>query len=164
MPDYIDPQGRHIGRLTILYASETAPPDGSELDPASYERVGLLASNTVSINGENVTPQDKETDFWNSSLVTGANYEVPLEGNRPITDDPGLALIRQSATTGSVIYWLRLTLDPDTDTALEGSQAAYGQAQATSYEEEDPADDVATYSATLVGQGPLTYETIQPAA
>ena len=152
----IDDQGRFMGRDRFLYASLTQPV--TPTDPTGYTKVGLADGLSSNVSGETVAPSDRGSGGFTSTHTHTKSNTVEVSGSRKNVGDEGMVLLEDAANdpTDPTVYYL-------ISSNVEGDRCEYGAVSVSSFDKNDDAGSIATYSATLNGRGAKTITTV-PAA
>ena len=143
-------------RNELLYVSETAP--ATATDPTGYTKVGLLTSNSLSGDREEIRGSNKEQVMQAVHLGDGsASLDVGFE--RATIQDAGQALMEDNrkADPAPNLHWL-------VSDNVEGNTCRHGQGKVTSFSVDSENNSMAAGSATIAIDGDYTREPVPAAA
>lgn len=145
------------GRDEALYVSDTAPVDGSESDPTSYTKVGLLTENGFSSQREEIRGGNKDQTMQSVHIGDGS-FSVDVQGERPVEVDEGQEMLEANHEADPVppLYFLILSTDDQGTPA----RARHGQCKVSEFEAGSSNNEIATFSATLAGHHGYTRENL----
>jgi predicted secreted protein len=127
---------------------------------ASFINLGYAKNQTITINAEPLDSTNYQSRGWMVHTVGLRSWEVTVE-SLYVDADEGLSLIRQTLLNPlapnsfppRALYWAFFPIDQGV--ARLGTTYYTGNGMVSSFEMDDPVDDLITVSMTITGNGQL---------
>ena len=148
-------KGTFAGRDVAVFFAIACP--NAKPEAGAYKALGMMRGKTLSVEWETA---DKSADYTKESMVTYKSVSFSGDGvsrTEEIHNQKALKrhVITPGETTGSQPYvWLKIVSPVD---------VTEGPFLCTSFKEEDPHDDVSTWSIECESAGKVTVGDVPPA-
>lgn len=117
--------------------------------PGTYNVLGALRANSLSINNSTVDVTNKSSAGWTQLLTAGAIKSMTMSGDGIY--DETLAVMEDLVAVAN-------GADPEANFQIsEGTNRFSGNFQITDFSMEGPHDGVVTYSISLTSNGAITF-------
>ena len=140
-------------RFELLYVTTSDPGDESARRlPSNYTQVGLVVSKNLSVDRNMIDANDKDVGQW-TEVIPGRNAgALSLTCNRPRDANAGQDILTAALTSssGTLLYFLL-------STNTVGDNAVHGTAYVDNVELGSDDESVASFIASLVTQGTITF-------
>lgn len=153
-------KGSFLGRDVAVFYAIACP--NAEPSDDDYKPLGMMRGKTLSVEWETAdATADKSANYTKESMVTYKSVSFSGDGVSRTEDIYNQKLLKRHTinpdkTTGNQPYvWLKIVSPFD---------VTKGPFLCTSFKEEDPHDDVSTWSIECSSAGHVTVGDIQPAA
>lgn len=152
-------KGTFTGRDVAVFFAIACP--NAKPETGAYKALGMMRGKTLSVEWETAdATADKSADYTKESMVTYKSVSFSGDGvsrTEEIHNQKALKrhVITPGKTTGSQPYvWLKIVSPVD---------VTEGPFLCTSFKEEDPHDDVSTWSIECESAGKVTADDVSPA-